>query len=65
MLKHIMSISDMVATEEAYSKEVWQEKMTDVHNYLILLLALLEDDEMFLDWSKKVKYSGTLTEEKK
>jgi hypothetical protein len=44
MLKHIMSISDMIASGRKYSKEVWQEKMTDIHNYLILLLGLLEDE---------------------
>lgn len=44
MLKHIMSISDMIASGKKYSKEVWQEKMTDIHNYLILLLGLLEDE---------------------
>lgn len=47
MLKHIMSVADMAATGEEYPKEVWQEKMTDIHNYLILWLGLLEDDEMF------------------
>lgn len=44
MLKHIMSISDMVASGKKYPREVWQEKMTDIHNYLILLLGLLEDE---------------------
>lgn len=54
MLKHIMSIADMVATEDNYSKDVWQEKMTDIHNYLILLLGLLEDDEKFAAPKKAV-----------
>lgn len=48
MLKHIMSVSDMVVSGEKYDKVVWVEKMTDIHNYLILLLGLLEDDKMFL-----------------
>jgi hypothetical protein len=47
MLKHIMSISDMVASGKRYDKAVWVEKATDIHNYLILLLGLLEDDDMF------------------
>lgn len=47
MLKHLKSIDDMVFSDDKYSRELWQEKMTDVHNYLILLLGLLEDDNMF------------------
>ncbi len=43
MLKHIISITDMVNSEKAYSEELWLEKMTDVHNYLILLQGLLRD----------------------
>lgn len=54
MLKHIMSVSDMVASGDNYSKEVWVEKMTDIHNYLILLLGLLEDDEAFKEPKKAV-----------
>ena len=65
MLKHIMSISDMVVTDETYSKELWQEKMTDVHNYLILLLALLEDDNMFAEKQPKKAERVRLVEEKK
>lgn len=64
MLKHIMSVSDMVASEKKYSKEVWVEKMTDIHNYLILLLGLLEDDNM-LSYDQKKAVGVRLVEEKK
>ena len=37
----------MVASEHAYSKEMWEEKIKDNINYLLLLRALLEDDDMF------------------
>lgn len=49
MLKHLMSLTDMINSGEKFPRELWQEKMTDVHNYLILLLGLLEDDGMFAD----------------
>lgn len=55
MLKHIMSISDMIASEDAYDKAVWVEKATDIHNYLILLIGLLEDDDMLKDSEKTHK----------
>lgn len=43
MLKHLISVTDMVNSEDTYSKELWNEKMTDIHCYLILLNALLQD----------------------
>ena len=43
MLKHLISITDMIYSEKAYSQELWEEKMTDIHNYLILLHGLLQD----------------------
>ena len=33
----------MVQSGKKYSKELWQEKITDAMNYLCLLLGLLED----------------------
>ena len=47
MFKHIKSLADMVASEKKYSKELWEEKIKDNINYLLLLRALLEDDNMF------------------
>jgi hypothetical protein len=43
MLKHIISITDMVNSKETYSEELWNEKITDICNYLILLQGLLKD----------------------
>ena len=63
LLKHLMSVSDMVSSDEAYSEAVWHEKMTDIHNYLILLYALLKDTDSFkTDTAKTIKYSGQLNE---
>ena len=43
MLKHIISITDMINSRETYSEELWNEKITDICNYLILLQGLLRD----------------------
>ena len=43
MLKHIISVTDMINSKEAYSEDLWLEKMTDIHCYLILLRGLLKD----------------------
>jgi hypothetical protein len=47
LLKHLISQADMISTGEKYTKEIWLEKITDIMNYNILLLALLKDDNMF------------------
>jgi len=41
MAKHTVSIFDMVRTGKPYPIEVWDEKITDHINYLILLKAAL------------------------
>ena len=41
MAKHIVSIFDMVKTHEAYDMSVWDEKLGDAINYMILLKAIL------------------------
>ena len=43
MLKHIISVTDMINSKGTYSEELWLEKMTDIHCYLILLQGLLSD----------------------
>ena len=53
LLKHLVSLNDMIVSGEKYSKELWLEKITDIENYLILLLGLLEDDKMFKKVEKK------------
>lgn len=46
MAKHTISIYDMIASKVAYPVEKWDEKITDHINYLILLRALvIEEDE--------------------
>jgi hypothetical protein len=43
MLKHLMSITAMVQTASEFTKERWEEKLTDIHVYLCLLEGLLKD----------------------
>ena len=43
MLKHIISMTDMINSKEAYSEGLWNEKLTDICNYVILLQGLLRD----------------------
>lgn len=45
MLKHLVSISDMCHTEEYFTVERWNEKITDAMNYLLLLRAMVAEDE--------------------
>lgn len=48
MLKHTLSIYDMCGTEETFSAEVWNEKITDHINYLLLLRAVVQEEEIDL-----------------
>jgi hypothetical protein len=43
MLKHIISMTDMINSKQTYSEELWNEKLTDINNYTILLQGLLRD----------------------
>ena len=52
MYKHVKSLADMVASERKYTKELWEEKLKDNICYLLLLRALLEDDDMFVGGAK-------------
>ena len=44
MSKHTVSIYDMIHSGDVYSSSLWNEKITDSINYLILLRALIEDE---------------------
>ena len=48
-LKHITSYIDMINSGKKFSRELWQEKLTDMTNYNILLLGILEDGNMFTE----------------
>ena len=40
LTKHFVSLSDMIRSNNKYSMEMWDEKITDSINYLLLLKAL-------------------------
>lgn len=42
--KHVTSIADMVKHPDAYAIEHWYEKLTDLHNYLYLIEAIVRED---------------------
>jgi hypothetical protein len=45
MVKHTVSIYDMIESGGSYSIDQWDEKITDHINYLILLRAALVEDD--------------------
>ena len=48
MAKHTVSIYDMIRKGKPYSRGLWEEKLTDHINYLILLRGLIEEEEQKL-----------------
>lgn len=48
LTKHLVSIRDMVCANDgaAFSPEQWDEKIGDAINYLVLLRAIVIDQEM-------------------
>lgn len=44
MVKHTTSIYDMINSGETYSEEMWDEKIGDHINYLLLLRALVAEE---------------------
>ena len=49
MSKHTVSVYDMVDVGKAYSAAVWDEKIGDHINYLILLKAVLIEESLYYD----------------
>ena len=43
MVKHTVSVFDMCRADKTYSLDMWNEKITDSINYLLLLRALVEE----------------------
>jgi len=44
MTKHTVSVADMCMSGETYPQELWDEKITDSINYLLLLAALVREE---------------------
>lgn len=57
MAKHTVSVYDMCGKNEEYSMDMWNEKITDHINYLLLLKALITEAKEIvpgLDLTSKV-----------
>lgn len=55
MVKHTVSVYDMIETGEHYPLDKWAEKITDHINYLLLLKAIVVEKQQV--WDKMVEYS--------
>lgn len=44
LAKHVVSVYDMAMSENQFSAERWDEKLTDVMCYLLLLKAAIEEE---------------------
>lgn len=44
MAKHTVSVYDMCNSGEVYNLDLWDEKITDSINYLLLLRAIVEEE---------------------
>ncbi len=70
MMKHTISLYDMLYTEDIFLTEVWDEKITDHINYLLILKAIIEDEALArkgledpqLSFDDNIKYFNTPTE---
>ena len=47
--KHLISLSDMSLDKRKHPKEVWSEKITDSINYLLILAAIVEEEQIEQD----------------
>lgn len=45
MVKHTMSIYQMIGSGNEYTQDKWEEKITDHINYLLLLKALIQEEK--------------------
>lgn len=65
MAKHTISIYDMCMSDKAFPVELWEEKITDSINYLLLLKAAVieEQDKPTTEQSSSVKLTQEIREE--
>ena len=45
LTKHLVSLSDMIRKDSNQSLDVWNEKISDSINYLLLLKAIVEEED--------------------
>lgn len=44
LMKHLISLSDMVDKPDCYSFPIWREKLTDSINYLLILYSMVKEN---------------------
>lgn len=49
LAKHLVSVSDMCLSNGKCHKEIWSEKITDSINYLLILAAIVEEEQIEQD----------------
>ena len=65
MMKHMISIKDMISSKDAYSEYTIREKFGDAINYLILMEAMmLESNGIQQRFCDAVKYTSQKAEKK-
>lgn len=47
LVKHLVSISDMIQSDKTYTSEMWDEKIGDAINYFILIRALEFEEKSY------------------
>ena len=47
--KHLISLSDMCLDKRKHPNEVWSEKITDSISYLLILAAIVEEEQFEQD----------------
>lgn len=55
MAKHTISVYDMCRSGKDYPIELWNEKITDHINYLLLLKAIVEEEKRYGQYNKITK----------
>ena len=58
MTKHTVSISDMCRDGKSYGIDIWNEKITDAINYLLLLKGLVAEEYL----NKEAEYEQHMKE---
>lgn len=51
--KHFISLTDMINSDKKFAKAIFDEKITDAINYLILLRGLIQDTGKAIDGENK------------
>lgn len=65
MLKHLVSVTDMVQSGQKFTAERFIEKVIDLANYEVLLLGILADQNKFTDFGSTQEFLNYINEQLK